>query len=430
MMNKPKTKNDNAWEQLFNRYSILEEVNKNGQFIISSAQINKFRESRLMAKFDQSINLPQIFLAHKLSILPVSRSEYIIAPIDTHYHVTYGTIPPEPAQLPSGIKSIDYSNLYSEAIALNWAFNDGIIDEMVEEKTFHTVSGRMSTTKFNFSISSTIADRAPLQINVDNSQCEIDGGFEGEQYFVLIEAKNYAVDDFLIRQLYYPYRLWSSKLSKKVIPILMTFSQDVFDFFIYEFATETEYNSITLVKQKRYAIAPEEITTGDVAGLLSQINVVPEPQGIPFPQANRFDRVVDLLSLLAVKPLTKDEITENYEFDARQTNYYTDAGRYLGLIDKSTDSVTREVTFSLTDEARLILSKKPKQKHLELIRKILEHNVYQSVFQLALQQGKIPEKDEISQIIVDSQININSTTAQRRASTVHSWIQWIWKQIE
>jgi len=160
------------------------------------------------------------------------------------------------------------------------------------------------------------------------------------------------------------------------------------------------------------------------------MNVVPEPQGIPFPQANRFDRVVDLLSLLAVKPLTKDEITENYEFDARQTNYYTDAGRYLGLIDKSTDSVTREVTFSLTDEARLILSKKPKQKHLELIRKILEHNVYQSVFQLALQQGKIPEKDEISQIIVDSQININSTTAQRRASTVHSWIQWIWKQIE
>lgn len=43
-----------------------------------------------MAKIDQSINLPQIFRDNRLSILPVSRSKYIIAPIDTHRAVTYG----------------------------------------------------------------------------------------------------------------------------------------------------------------------------------------------------------------------------------------------------------------------------------------------------------------------------------------------------
>ena len=33
--------------------------------------------------------------------------------------------------------------------------------------------------------------------------------------------------------------------------------------------------------------------------------------------------------LLNESELTKDEITSNYDFDPRQTNYYTDAGRYL-----------------------------------------------------------------------------------------------------
>ncbi len=46
------TKNDIAWEKLFEKYSILECINQKGYFIISSSQINEFRESRLMAKFD------------------------------------------------------------------------------------------------------------------------------------------------------------------------------------------------------------------------------------------------------------------------------------------------------------------------------------------------------------------------------------------
>ncbi len=32
--------------------------------------------------------------------------------------------------------------------------------------------------------------------------------------------------------------------------------------------------------------------------------------------------------------MTKEEITTTYDFNPRQTNYYTDAGRYLGIIDK------------------------------------------------------------------------------------------------
>ncbi|WP_287521897.1 type II restriction enzyme [Okeania sp. SIO2C2] len=73
------TKNDVAWEKLFEKYQILEEVNKNGLFKIEASQINQERESRLMAKFDHVVNLPEIFKENCLSILPISRSQYIIS---------------------------------------------------------------------------------------------------------------------------------------------------------------------------------------------------------------------------------------------------------------------------------------------------------------------------------------------------------------
>jgi len=81
------TANDKAWEILFKRHKILEEVEKNGFFEIASGQINQERESRLMAKFDHSVKLPDIFLDNDLSILPISRSKYVIGKFDTHFEV-------------------------------------------------------------------------------------------------------------------------------------------------------------------------------------------------------------------------------------------------------------------------------------------------------------------------------------------------------
>lgn len=46
------SKNETAWNQLFQKYDILTKVNTKGHFVITSNQINEFRESRLMTKFD------------------------------------------------------------------------------------------------------------------------------------------------------------------------------------------------------------------------------------------------------------------------------------------------------------------------------------------------------------------------------------------
>jgi hypothetical protein len=372
---KEKTKNDKAWERLFEDYGILEKISNNGFFEIDSSQINKIRESRLMAKFDHYVNLPLIFRENQISILPISRSRYVLGNFDTHFAVKYDSNKDViPIDFPEDIESIDYTNLYSESSALNCAFNSGIIDELIDEKVYHTLSGRMSTDIFNFKIRNFVTGTS--LINVQNSQCEIDAGFESENYLIIVEAKNYTVDDFLIRQLYYPYRLWSGKITKKVIPVLMTYSNDVFSFFIYDFKNDSDYNSLTLVEQKNYAINSEGIDLSDVSKLFEKVEIIIEPNDVPFPQADKLERVVDLMSLLVEKDLTKDEITENYQFDVRQTNYYTDAGRYIGLVNKYKNPITKEITFSLTEEAKCLLRKRHKIKYLNLFKKILEHRVF------------------------------------------------------
>lgn len=47
--------NDNAWESLFEKYHIVEEISRNGAFGISASQIKEFREPRLMTKFDHKV---------------------------------------------------------------------------------------------------------------------------------------------------------------------------------------------------------------------------------------------------------------------------------------------------------------------------------------------------------------------------------------
>ncbi|AFZ07496.1 hypothetical protein Osc7112_3107 [Oscillatoria nigro-viridis PCC 7112] len=429
MSKSQKTANDKAWEILFERHKILEEVEKNVFFEIASGQINQERESRLMAKFDHSVNLPDIFRDNHLSILPISRSKYVIGKFDTHFEVKYDSeIEVIPFEFPPGIESIDYTNLYSESSALHCAFNIGIIDDLFGEKTAYTVSGRMSTESFDFNIINSLANE-PYSIKVKNSQCEIDAGFESENYFILIEAKKYFIKNFLIRQLYYPYRLWSKKITKKVIPVFMTYSNDIFSFFIYEFSNDKDYNSLQLITQKNYTIAPEEIQRSDVDRVFNNIKVIAEPD-VPLPQADKFERVVDLLSLLLERDLTKDDITENYEFDRRQTDYYTNAGLYIGLMEKHENSLTKKPLFRLTSEGRSILHKRPKLKYLDLINKILEKKVFYIVFELTLKQGEIPPEDAICKIISENRPDINNTTIKRRKSTVQGWISWILSQIK
>ena len=419
--------NDAAWENLFDKYHILDEIAQNGKFVISASQIKEFHEPRLMTKFDHKINLPGIFASNNLSILPITRGEYIISSFSAYEEFSESSPDVQRISIPPHIQSLSPQFLVSETIALNCASACGILNDFLEDDgLIPTVSGRMSSGNFEFGINTSSSVQ---NVSVCNSQIEIDAAYEGIHYLSLFEAKRDLSDDFLIRQLYYPFRVWNERVTKMVKPIFLIFSNGMFNLYQYQFDDPRNYNSLRLVKQKNYVIATE-ICLADIENILQNVPLIQEP-AIAFPQADRMSRIINLIELLNEKPMTKQDITSEYAFDERQTNYYTDAGRYLGLIDKVHDE-DGNILFLLSACGRHIMNLEYKERQLALVTQILMHRVFNETLKLHLRCGEMPDKQTIIQIMRDSNLyRVEAdSTYWRRSSTVIGWVNWILETIE
>ena len=406
----------------------LRQACKNDRVSISSMEINEFREARLMTKFDHRSQLPELFVEHKSSILPTSRGTYEIAAFGTFCDFNKEDVEIVPVNFPTFLESIDYKDITSESIAINCAFISKILHDFTgEENLFPTVSGRMSSSLFDFAINS---KQKTFRINIENSQIEIDGGFEGDNSLNLIGAKNYISDDFLIRQLYYPYRLWSDKIVKRVRPIFLTYSNGIFDLREYEFTNPELYNSIRLLQHKKYALQERDINVENIQNIFDNVQVTKEPE-LPFPQADSFERVINLCELLKQKGfISKEDITHNYDFDHRQTDYYSNAAKYLGLIEGRCEN--QQIGCTLTQDGIRIFNLLIVERQLEFVRLILSRAAFKNTLKLYFDKGDVPTKDEVIEIMKDARLyNIDSEqTYRRRASTVISWINWILELIE
>ena len=425
MSRSTKTKNDVAWEKLFEKYHILEDIDRDGRFDIRSSTINEFREARLMTKFDHRSNLPAIFKKNQLSILPITRGEYVIARFNAYEEIdSTDNHSIKYVEFPEHIQSINHENISSEATAINSAYVSGILPDFLEdEELLPTVSGRMNSGSFEFGIDS-LSDNNPLWLRVTNSQIEIDGGYEGVSSLSLIEAKLSIASDFLVRQLYYPVRKWTEIVSKEVWPIFLIYSNGIFHLYQYQFEDKYHYNSIRLVKEQQYSFERKNISLDDIRGILASTTSVAEPE-IPFPQADSFERVISLCEILFKEnELSRDEVTTMYDFDVRQTNYYVDAGRYLGLNDKSKDD---GVSYFLTSEGEALFKKDFRERQLGFAAAILQHPAFSQALELYLQKAELPSISEIVEIMRRSDLyHMNAdSTYRRRASTVQSWISWI-----
>lgn len=419
------TLNDKAWLRIFDDYDIISEIEKNGEYRISASVIKKYREPRLMAKFDHSINLPIVFSINGLSILPVTRGDYVISHFNTYKWFEESSEEIHRFSTPINIQSIDFSNITSESIAINSAFVSGILDDFLEDNEIvPTVCGRMSSGEFTFRITNNYHNNDWF-ISVKNSQVEIDAAFEGVNYLSIIEAKRDLSKDFLVRQLYYPYRLWTSKVSKKVKTIFLIYSNGVYKLFEYEFKSLDKYDSIELIKQKNYSVEDLEISMNDLQKIIEGVQLLDNEPKVPFPQADSFLRVINLCEILLDSGMSRDDITEEYSFDVRQTNYYTDACRYLGLLEKRRDNST--IVYELTEFGSSTMHLSVKERNLLIVNEILKHKVFNETLRRWLDQGERPTKEEVVKIMKKSELySIKSEeTYYRRASTIFGWLNWI-----
>lgn len=417
-----------AWEELITRYNIESAVQTNGIFHITANQIKEYKEPRLMAKWDSSHQLPSALRSRKLNILPVSRGAYVIGDF-----LLYQEIPPieervermTHVELPE-YETINAENITSESTAIDALILSGILDDFLQDgvnaSTFH---GRMGTGVFDFKVKT--HHHGKKWIRVNNAQCEIDGGFENDTSVVILEAKNVVHEDFHIRQLYYPYRLWEQQVQKPIRLVFSIYSNQIFRLFEYRFTNLMDYSSIELVKSKNYSLQDTNIEISDLISVRRNTPVVtddnmehsPEP---PFIQANSMDRIVSLLENLHQNPMSENEIAVLMDFVPRQAGYYFNAGKYLGLFEKRTEENQKLVY--LSDIGENIYRLNYKDRQLELVSRILEHKIFAELFDSIVDTGEFPsisaieEKMRLYHVCNEGQIN-------RRAGSVLRWLHWM-----
>ena len=408
--------NDIGWEKVLEQDEYRSKLATNGFFRISPNTIKAIsdREPRLMAKHDSTAARPHLFKELGLNIIPLSRYEYLVGEFDLFAEFPEDDLGPVRFMpFPDGIESLTPDGITSEAAALNASALSGILADFLGADHLHaTVAGRMSSGDINVEL-------ACGNFQVSKAQMEIDAGFEASNLLCLVEAKNHLSDDFNIRQLYFPYRRFRTEVSKPVTSVYQVYSNGIFHLYQYDFTDPLRPESITLVKAARYTLSSSRITLDVLNKLLNSVAIEPEP-ATPFPQADSFARVINLCEQLQLSPLSVDEITENYDFTPRQTNYYTSAAKYLGLV---TD--TKRI-WSLTDAGIRVMEAQRNERNIELIKALARHQVFHQALATALKYNEVPDKPAIINIMNASNLGLGQATTQRRAGTVLSWVQWVW----
>jgi hypothetical protein len=415
------TKNQKGWLAIDKKTDFIKKLQRQKSFYITAEEIKKIsgREPRLMAKFDHSVNRPEIFRKHGISIFPVSGNAYRLVRFNSYISLEYT---PSPVSLPASrlqsFESINASDISSEDKALIAAHLAGVFVHFLNEKELTlTAKGKFSTGVFDYSLTE---GRRSTVIEVDNAGAELDAGFEGSRFYI-VEAKLGKTEDFNVRQLYYPYRHWQSKVQKEVVPLFFTYSDN--QFCLWEYMFKDDYNPLSAqcIRSAQYIL---DFTSDEVQGdpLGVERFIEQDPPGVPFPQADDFEKVINILELIYCGYRTKDSFADYFSFDKRQADYYFNAARYLKLVNIKDDECV------LTHRGFKAVSSPRKQRHNLLAKSILSRKIFYTTAVMSKEGGSSTELKHniITEMKKDPVLGgMSDGVIRRRARTVLSWALWV-----
>lgn len=419
------TENDKAWFRFFENRSFFAELLEKNELIVSSTDLKNFgkREARLMAKIDTYAEMPSIFKKHSISLLPIRNKNYLLF-IDKSnslfYDITTSGLPIKP-KLPeqdlTTLETLKQNSISSESNALDYAYIASILKTFTGEKNLWlTIRGRQYSASFDLEIPS-----LGRKQTISSVQIEVDGGYESNQAIYLIEAKMGSRDNINIRQLLYPYLNWSTRTSKKIIPIFFTYSNGVYT--LTEFSLSSTLGDVNINRTEAYALADTQLTIDDLRDTFRHcINKTPLTPDAPFPQANDLNKVVDTVIAVNNGIDNKTDLADLFDFDPRQADYYANASIFLDFIERSDEG------FVLTTTGKSLCDEPSRAKRALLIFKQLSRiAIVQPVIKKFLSNGLDEQAidyrafaEEISELF-----NLSKTTPPRRISTIKNWLVWI-----
>lgn len=408
-----------SWKKLFDELNIHQLINEQGVFNLTSKDIKEItkKEPRLMCKFDHRESRPKILRQHNYTILSIRNGHYAVFDGDGYADTQINNIiTPFFSPKLNSLETIP-KVFRSESQVIDAVYASGIFEDFIgEEELPLTIRGRLRSKPFGFSLNT---PKGILSFEIDGVQIEVDSGYEGDKVY-LIEAKMGETDNFHMRQLYYPYRMWQEEgITKEIIPIFLYYYDGIVSLTQYEFTNDSFYDSYREVKSKQYSFESEPIVNSleDILGGISLADTS-EMMGVPFPQANDLKKVRDVINLIYSGINTRGSIAAYWDIEDRQGDYYANAATYLGFVERENQA------WALTEMGCHYIELPTSRRKRAFVEAILKRTVFYMLAVMMSEKNKVPKRQIIKDVIL-KHTNVSDTTAGRRSSTVNSWLQFI-----
>lgn len=363
-------------------------------------------EPRLMAKFDHRDQLPGALARLGLFLLPTRNGEYTLVR-GQGYHALEPCPPVQdfPSRAEFTLRTLEQG--LSESQFLDLAYHAGVLSHFSGVPSLYpTIRGRKRAPRFSFQV-------AGLPLEVEGVQVEVDAGYEGPRDVLILEAKIGEPADFHLRQLYYPFRFWSTLTDKTVRPVFFTYEprEAVIRLREYRFDPPDHYRGPVLVRAAAYRLRPRQAR-------------LPLPEARPgsalrVPQADDLEKVARLPFLVAEGLDDPGRLAREVGFTPRQGGYYAEACQMLGLLE------LREGRLALTRLGQDYVTLPVEPRHELLARAVLALPImHRALAELVLAPSRRLDQAALEEL-VRRESGLGGSTVSRRAGTLRRWFAWL-----
>jgi hypothetical protein len=365
-------------------------------------------EPRILAKIDSSRDLPPAFKKHGYFLLPVKNGEYaIVRGNGFHTLEKTDTATTHVSRIKFPLTTAGRGS--SEMQYLDYSFNSGALESVLgRQPLYQSIRGREYSKAFRFSVNGTPLD-------VSSVQLEVDSGLEGEDSIVLVEAKMGTPEDFIIRQLFYPYNHFRIVSPNKVIiPVFFTYEPgtQTYTFWIYEIPDAANYNSIRLREVKSLQILNKDP--------LALEDIKPKDRVVYkdlIPQANDIQKIIELVFKVSEGTNNHRDVAAYFDFAPRQSSYYREAAEALGLLD------SKGGTYHVTEIGATFVRLPVETRNLFFAELLADFQLVKNALDLLQERGELRQAD--IEKVISAHSNLTGTTIGRRAASLMAWLRWM-----
>lgn len=397
------------WAELINRLGL--DITAPINFVTAEQiHVHLGVEPRLLASMDSGDKVPAVLRDRGVFVLPLSRSRYaLVRGRGYHELEDPGEPQPYPARLPVSLTTLAYGR--GENRFLLHAYHTGLLSHFAGTPSlYQTVSGKMGTGTFAFRV-----DGSP-ELKVHRAGMELDAGFESSESILLFEGKATPRSDFLVRQLYYPYRTFREWTPHKAVRSFFFVAEPettTYSLWEYEWTDEADYESIRCRRTGRFRLE-EEAAPGDWLA-----NVVPDPTIDLVPQADDLEKVVELPLLIQSGIATANDWASHYRITPRQGSYYREAAEALGLVRLDEDR------FVLTEEGKQYVALPADRREVFVAERLLKNPLLNEIFAIVRQKATEGVGDSEIAKLIERRSHLRGSTPLRRAKSVRSYLRWL-----